>query len=154
MLWLANKFSINPSLSDREKTTIILCTTCDCVWLTLPLHTQCLHQFGIRDKTHTEVNKCAHCLSRMDEACSNVRVELDSKPEIIDGMERLRIRLQVEQAALKKEKDPISVGRLEQVCGQCLLETCSVFQSGCMHPTLTVETSINYQPAFLPIKKV
>eukprot|EP00983_Pelagomonas_calceolata_P034678 1086287-Pelagomonas_calceolata.AAC.3 len=51
----------------------------------------------------------------MDEACSNVRVELDSKPEVIDGMERMRTRLQVEQAALKKEKDQISIGRLEQV---------------------------------------
>lgn len=53
---------------------------------------------------------------RMDEACSNVRVELDSKPEAIDGMERVRVRLQVEEAALKKEKDQLSRSRLEQVC--------------------------------------
>lgn len=31
----------------------------------------------------------------MDEACSSVRVQLDSKPEVIDGLERRRIRLQV-----------------------------------------------------------
>ena len=53
----------------------------------------------------------------MDEACSSVRVELDSKPENIDTLERQKIRLQVEEAALKKEKDPQSVSRLEQVGG-------------------------------------
>ena len=31
----------------------------------------------------------------MDEACSNVRVQLDSRPEEIDSMERKHIRLQV-----------------------------------------------------------
>jgi ATP-dependent Clp protease ATP-binding subunit ClpB len=31
----------------------------------------------------------------MDEACSNVRVQLDSKPENIDSLERQRVRLQV-----------------------------------------------------------
>lgn len=51
----------------------------------------------------------------VDEACSNVRVALDSKPEAIDGLERQRQRLLVEEAALKKEKDPISVARLEEV---------------------------------------
>lgn len=42
----------------------------------------------------------------VDEACSNVRVQLDSKPENIDSLERQRVRLQVEEQALKKEKDP------------------------------------------------
>ncbi|KAG1661522.1 hypothetical protein FOA52_000032 [Chlamydomonas sp. UWO 241] len=51
----------------------------------------------------------------VDEACSNVRVQLDSKPEAIDAMERHSLRLQVEQAALAKEKDPISAARLEAV---------------------------------------
>lgn len=51
----------------------------------------------------------------MDEACSNVRVQLDSKPEGIDSLERQRVRLQVEQQALKKEKDPLSVARLGEV---------------------------------------
>lgn len=49
----------------------------------------------------------------VDEACSNVRVQLDSKPEDIDSLERQRVRLQVEEQALKKEKDPLSqVGRV------------------------------------------
>eukprot|EP00879_Flechtneria_rotunda_P009552 GHRR01009998.1.p1 GENE.GHRR01009998.1~~GHRR01009998.1.p1 ORF type:complete len:524 (+),score=187.87 GHRR01009998.1:1826-3397(+) len=51
----------------------------------------------------------------MDEACSNVRVQLDSKPENIDILERQRVRLQVEEQALKKEKDPLSQARLAQV---------------------------------------
>jgi ATP-dependent Clp protease ATP-binding subunit ClpB len=51
----------------------------------------------------------------MDEACSNVRVQLDSKPEEIDSMERQKVRLQVEQQALTKEKDPISQARLREV---------------------------------------
>jgi ATP-dependent Clp protease ATP-binding subunit ClpB len=34
----------------------------------------------------------------VDEACSNVRVQLDSKPENIDSLERQRIRLQVRRA--------------------------------------------------------
>lgn len=51
----------------------------------------------------------------MDEACSNVRVQLDSKPEGIDHMERQKLRLQVEEQALTKEKDPISRNRLEEV---------------------------------------
>jgi ATP-dependent Clp protease ATP-binding subunit ClpB len=33
-------------------------------------------------------------------------VQLDSKPENIDILERQRVRLQVEEQALKKEKDP------------------------------------------------
>jgi ATP-dependent Clp protease ATP-binding subunit ClpB len=51
----------------------------------------------------------------VDEACSNVRVQLDSKPEDIDSLERQRVRLQVEEQALRKEKDPLSVARLGEV---------------------------------------
>lgn len=51
----------------------------------------------------------------MDEACSNVRVQLDSKPEEIDALERRKVRLQVEQQALSKEKDSISKQRLDEV---------------------------------------
>jgi ATP-dependent Clp protease ATP-binding subunit ClpB len=51
----------------------------------------------------------------VDEACSTVRVQLDSKPESIDRLERQGVRLRVEREALKKEKDPLSVARLEEV---------------------------------------
>ncbi|KAA6429047.1 MAG: heat shock [Trebouxia sp. A1-2] len=51
----------------------------------------------------------------VDEACSNMRVQLDSMPEEMDKMQRQQYRLQVEEAALSKEKDPISAARLEEV---------------------------------------
>lgn len=40
----------------------------------------------------------------VDEACSNVRVQLDSVPEAIDVMQRQITRLRIEEEALKKEK--------------------------------------------------
>jgi len=47
----------------------------------------------------------------VDEACANVRVQLDSKPEEIDALERRQLQLQVELAALQKEKDDASKKR-------------------------------------------
>lgn len=44
----------------------------------------------------------------VDEACANVRVQLDSQPEEIDNLERKRIQLEVEHHALEKEKDKAS----------------------------------------------
>eukprot|EP01135_Chromosphaera_perkinsii_P003625 Nk52_evm4s250 gene=Nk52_evmTU4s250 len=41
----------------------------------------------------------------VDEACANIRVQLDSQPEIIDQLNRRRLTLEVEVAALEKEKD-------------------------------------------------
>ncbi|KAG7669284.1 hypothetical protein Ndes2526B_g05585 [Nannochloris sp. 'desiccata'] len=51
----------------------------------------------------------------VDEACSNLQVQLESKPEVIDVLERQVIRLQVEEKALEKEKDKQSVERLAEV---------------------------------------
>lgn len=51
----------------------------------------------------------------VDEACANVRVQLDSQPEEIDGLERRRIQLEVEAHALEKEKDKASTSRLKEV---------------------------------------
>jgi len=51
----------------------------------------------------------------MDEACANVRVQLDSQPEIIDQLERKLARLDIEAAMLEKEDDPESKERLEDV---------------------------------------
>mmetsp|Transcript_27367 Transcript_27367/g.77230 ORF Transcript_27367/g.77230 Transcript_27367/m.77230 type:complete len:972 (+) Transcript_27367:98-3013(+) len=49
----------------------------------------------------------------VDEACSKVRVQLDSKPEEIDSLERHLQQLEIEVAALKKEKDDASKARLK-----------------------------------------
>lgn len=51
----------------------------------------------------------------VDEACANVRVQLDSQPEVIDQLERRKLQLEVEATALSKEKDAASKQRLEKV---------------------------------------
>lgn len=51
----------------------------------------------------------------IDEACANVRVQLDSQPEVIDELERRQLQLQVEATALAKEKDDMSKQRLKKV---------------------------------------
>jgi ATP-dependent Clp protease ATP-binding subunit ClpB len=51
----------------------------------------------------------------VDEACSNLQVQLESKPEQIDVLERQMIRLQVEEKALEKEKDKVSQERVAEV---------------------------------------
>ncbi|TPX36494.1 hypothetical protein SmJEL517_g01312 [Synchytrium microbalum] len=48
----------------------------------------------------------------VDEACASIRVQLESQPEIIDELERKKLQLQVEAAALAKEKDAGSQQRL------------------------------------------
>ncbi|MBS0357772.1 MAG: ATP-dependent chaperone ClpB [Proteobacteria bacterium] len=49
----------------------------------------------------------------MDEAGSRIRMEIDSKPEEMDKMERRLIQLKIEREALKKEHDDASKKRLE-----------------------------------------
>ena len=51
----------------------------------------------------------------MDEAASRVRVQIDSKPEDLDQLERRRAQLEIEREALKKEDDDASRARLESV---------------------------------------
>jgi ATP-dependent Clp protease ATP-binding subunit ClpB len=48
----------------------------------------------------------------IDEAASRIRMEIDSKPESLDRLERRIIQLKIEQEALKKEKDEASRKRL------------------------------------------
>ncbi len=51
----------------------------------------------------------------IDEACASCRLELDSKPTILDDMDRKIAQLKIEQMALKKENDPTSFKRLESI---------------------------------------
>ena len=46
----------------------------------------------------------------IDEAASKLRIEIDSMPQEIDELERHKIKLEIEQEALKKEKDAASQG--------------------------------------------
>ncbi len=51
----------------------------------------------------------------IDEAASRIRIEIDSKPEAMDKLERRIIQLKIEREALKKESDDASVKRLEEL---------------------------------------
>jgi len=48
----------------------------------------------------------------IDEAGSRIRMEIDSKPEVLDKLERRLIQLKIERVALEKEKDDASKKRL------------------------------------------
>jgi ATP-dependent Clp protease ATP-binding subunit ClpB len=48
----------------------------------------------------------------IDEAAARIRMEIDSKPEALDKLERRIIQLKIEREALKKEKDEASRKRL------------------------------------------
>ncbi|URJ32070.1 ATP-dependent chaperone ClpB [Blochmannia endosymbiont of Camponotus modoc] len=48
----------------------------------------------------------------IDEAASSIRIQIDSKPEELDRLERRIIQLKLEQQALKKESDDASMKRL------------------------------------------
>ena len=49
----------------------------------------------------------------VDEAASRIRMEIDSKPEAMDRLERRLIQLKIEREALNKESDEASRKRLE-----------------------------------------
>ncbi|MBT8064503.1 MAG: AAA family ATPase, partial [Gammaproteobacteria bacterium] len=51
----------------------------------------------------------------MDEAASRIRMEIDSKPEALDRLERKLIQEKIQREALKKESDEASMKRLEEV---------------------------------------
>ncbi len=51
----------------------------------------------------------------IDEAASRLRMQVDSKPEELDEIDRRIIQLKIEQEALKKEKDPASQDRLRKL---------------------------------------
>ena len=51
----------------------------------------------------------------MDEAASRIRMQVDSKPEDLDELDRRIIQLKIEREALKKESDPASRDRLQKL---------------------------------------
>jgi ATP-dependent Clp protease ATP-binding subunit ClpB len=51
----------------------------------------------------------------VDEACAMIRTEIDSMPSELDGVTRKIMQLEIEEAALKKEKDKASHARLEEL---------------------------------------
>lgn len=51
----------------------------------------------------------------IDEACATIRVQVDSVPTSLDKIQRKILTLQVEKEALKKEKDELSLKRLDNI---------------------------------------
>jgi ATP-dependent Clp protease ATP-binding subunit ClpB len=51
----------------------------------------------------------------IDESASRIRMEIDSKPEVLDRLDRRLIQLKVESQALKKEEDEAAKKRLEKL---------------------------------------
>ncbi len=49
----------------------------------------------------------------IDEAASRIRMEIDSKPEMLDKLERKLIQLKIEREAVKKDNDQSSIHQLE-----------------------------------------
>jgi ATP-dependent Clp protease ATP-binding subunit ClpB len=54
----------------------------------------------------------------MDEAAARLKMQVDSKPEELDSIDREIVRLKIEQEALKKERDPGSKDRLKRLEGE------------------------------------
>ena len=54
----------------------------------------------------------------MDEAASRIRMEVESKPEEIENLDRRIIQLKIEESALSKESDAASKDRLETLRGE------------------------------------
>lgn len=56
----------------------------------------------------------------IDESASSIRMEIDSKPEEMDQLERKLIQLKIEREALSREEDSQSKKRLEELEGDIL----------------------------------
>ena len=51
----------------------------------------------------------------IDEACAQIRTEMDSMPTELDAVSRKIIQMEIEEAALKKEEDDLSKARLAEL---------------------------------------
>jgi len=51
----------------------------------------------------------------IDEAAAKIKIELDSKPEVMDKLDRRMIQLKIEREAVRREKDEASLKRLQLI---------------------------------------
>ncbi len=65
----------------------------------------------------------------VDEACALIRTEMDSMPTELDQQRRKIIQLEIQEAALKKETDTLSLARLEEIRRE-LADLREVYQAG------------------------
>lgn len=54
----------------------------------------------------------------VDEACSKLRLQQESKPEVLEMMDREIVTMQIELESLKKETDPMSIERRAKLEGE------------------------------------
>ncbi|MFI8381773.1 ATP-dependent chaperone ClpB [Pseudomonas sp. NPDC079086] len=84
------------------------------------------HKVAINDGAIIAAAKLSHryitdrqlpdkAIDLIDEAASRIRMEIDSKPEVLDRLERRLIQLKVEAQALKKEDDEAAIKRLAKL---------------------------------------
>ncbi len=89
------------------------------------------HGVSIRDSALVSAATLSHryiadrflpdkAIDLVDEAASRIRMQIDSRPEAVDQLERRILQLEVERQALKKEKDPASKDRLAQLESELL----------------------------------
>ena len=70
---------------------------------------------SLADRYITDRQLPDKAIDLIDEAGSKMRMEIDSKPEKMDRLERRLIQLKIEREALKKEKDKASKQRLKDL---------------------------------------
>ncbi|NRA41437.1 MAG: ATP-dependent chaperone ClpB [Pseudomonadales bacterium] len=63
----------------------------------------------------TDRNLPDKAIDLIDESASRIRMEIDSKPEVMDKLERRLIQLKIQREALKKDKDAASKSQLQQL---------------------------------------
>ena len=61
----------------------------------------------------TDRNLPDKAIDLIDEAASRIRMEIDSKPEVMDKLDRRLIQLKIQREALKKDKDKASKAQLK-----------------------------------------
>jgi len=66
----------------------------------------------------TDRNLPDKAIDLIDEAGSRIRIEMDSKPDVMDRLERRLIQLKIEREALRKESDAASQKRLNDLEGE------------------------------------
>ncbi len=98
----------------------------------------------------TDRNLPDKAIDLIDEAASNIRMEIDSKPEVMDNLERRIIQLKIEREALKKEKDEGSKKHLEKLEADLhkleeeykKLETILHAEKGSLHNAQAIKTEL------------
>ncbi|WP_426360016.1 ATP-dependent chaperone ClpB [Pseudocolwellia sp. HL-MZ19] len=86
----------------------------------------------------------------IDEAASSIRLQMDSKPEDLDRLERRLIQLKLEERALAKESDTASVKRLEIIVQEIEimqsqydeLDEVWTTEKAALHGTQTIKTDL------------